>query len=306
MLQETDVTSHTDLLDPLIDLAVRVGDDLTLVQGAGGNFSVKSGSTGWIKASGFRLRQAKSTSIFVPVDLDRARVRVLEADDVRDVVLPGLPGSDLRPSIEAALHVLLPQRYVLHVHSVGAIAAGVSDEGVARLRSVLPDVAVVPYARPGIRLAEALRTVGEPTGDVAIYLLRNHGLLVASDDLALAEAAIADVERATRSQPAAGLDDLRSWQRDALRSGAWTPDSAVFLGGSPFGVEDSESPWVLGDEGPPTARPSLSADAREIGWGIAVAASHLHPEDRVVPLPDDEVRDLNDWEAEKWRKAQEA
>lgn len=41
--------------EALLDLSARVGADPDLVQGAGGNTSIKEGGTLWIKASGLWL-----------------------------------------------------------------------------------------------------------------------------------------------------------------------------------------------------------------------------------------------------------
>ena len=65
-------------LQQLKEVSARVGRDMTLVQGAGGNTSVKEGDVLWVKASGAWLSEADKRDIFVPVDLPDAVDRFLD------------------------------------------------------------------------------------------------------------------------------------------------------------------------------------------------------------------------------------
>ena len=53
--------------EALRQLSARIGADPLLVQGAGGNTSVKEGGVLWIKASGKWLSGAARGHMFVPV-----------------------------------------------------------------------------------------------------------------------------------------------------------------------------------------------------------------------------------------------
>ncbi|HEY3144787.1 MAG TPA: class II aldolase/adducin family protein, partial [Dongiaceae bacterium] len=99
-------------LQSLREVSARVGRDINLVQGAGGNSSLKLGEVLWVKASGAWLMEAEQRDIFVPVDLPGA----LRALEQRTEKMPAAdPAAKLRPSIETSLHALLPHRVVLHV-----------------------------------------------------------------------------------------------------------------------------------------------------------------------------------------------
>ncbi len=65
-------------LDALLDLSARVGADPALVQGAGGNTSLKDGDTLWIKASGLWLMNARAGNMLVPVRLSTLLEAVAE------------------------------------------------------------------------------------------------------------------------------------------------------------------------------------------------------------------------------------
>ena len=115
----------------LIEVSARIGEDIDLVQGAGGNSSVKVGEVLWVKASGTWLAAAREQPIFLPLDLGVIHRGVAAgADDpIAPALLGGAPAGSLRPSIETSLHALLPHRLVLHVHSVNLIAWAVRADG---------------------------------------------------------------------------------------------------------------------------------------------------------------------------------
>src|SRR3546814_11414206 len=71
---------HPDLRS-LARVSRAVGRDVTLVQGAGGNSSVKLGDVLWVKASGTWLADAATKPLFVPVDLAVARRAIIENEE---------------------------------------------------------------------------------------------------------------------------------------------------------------------------------------------------------------------------------
>lgn len=60
-------------LGDLASISAVIGADRRQVQGPGGNTSIKTGETLWIKASGKWLARALHESVFVPVDLIKVR-----------------------------------------------------------------------------------------------------------------------------------------------------------------------------------------------------------------------------------------
>src|SRR5579859_2335776 len=116
------MTPCDDLAD-LRAVSARIGADPLLVQGPGGNTSVKLGDVMWIKASGMRLADAETREVFAAVDLPSLKAAV-ERDDPR-ADQPShfaLRPEGLRPSIETCLHAVFPQRVVIHVHCVKTLA----------------------------------------------------------------------------------------------------------------------------------------------------------------------------------------
>jgi ribulose-5-phosphate 4-epimerase/fuculose-1-phosphate aldolase len=314
-------------LEDLIDLSVGLGSDLRLVQGAGGNLSIKTDGVLWIKASGTRLSQARERDIFVPMDEAATREAVLVTEALTPFVLPSAQAGGLRPSIETALHVLLPHPVVVHVHGIGSIAAGLTDavdESVRDLPSGV-DTVVVPYAKPGVELARAVlaRTSPDLTGDRPLVLiLRNHGVVVGAADSSTAAEVLDRVEAHFRTSPAPSADlatdsgplcppgTVGETAAAVLCAGALTPDSAVFLGPVPFGriaagppVTDAGSPHsgFVADDGSVWLRPGLGPDEREVAVSLVDVARQTAGGD-VSTLSDAQVDELVNWEAEKWRQ----
>jgi rhamnose utilization protein RhaD (predicted bifunctional aldolase and dehydrogenase) len=197
------------VLNELGRMSARVGKNILLVQGAGGNSSVKHGDVLWVKASGSWLADAEDKEIFMPVSLSGARA-ALAAGNERMPLAPGYAESPLRASIETSLHALMPHPVVLHVHSVNSVAWSVrldaGDEFAARLEGL--DWRRLGYHHPGLRLAQAVNeSLVQSPADVLI--LGNHGLVVGAATCEAAEELVAEVERRLALEPrgAAGADD---------------------------------------------------------------------------------------------------
>jgi rhamnose utilization protein RhaD (predicted bifunctional aldolase and dehydrogenase) len=199
----------TAALDDLRRMSARVGRDITLVQGAGGNSSVKLGDVLWVKASGAWLSDAEAKDVFVPVALSGAR-QALAAGDEKMPVAEGFGEIKLRASIETALHALLPHPVVLHVHAVNTIAWSVRADGGEELAARLEGLnwRSLPYRRPGLPLSQTVAAItAQAPADVLV--LGNHGLVVGAASAAEAEALVREVERRLSLVPrAAGPADL--------------------------------------------------------------------------------------------------
>lgn len=233
-----------------------LGADPLLVQGAGGNTSLKEDGIIWIKASGKWLRDSTRESIFLALDQTRASLAVLNGDIPFNTARLD-DDSTLRPSIEMPLHLLMPHRVVAHVHSVGVLALAIREDGRSSFEKLLTglDWEWIEYARPGADLTAAV-AASLSHGAKNIYVLANHGLVVGGDSCTEVEELLLDVERrvgvAPRTVPetnAHALDDLAStlgWTMphqalihalgvemgafDVAVDGPLYPDHVVFLG----------------------------------------------------------------------------
>ncbi|OCP09347.1 MULTISPECIES: class II aldolase/adducin family protein [unclassified Ensifer] len=215
--------------EALLDLSARVGADPLLVQGAGGNISIKEGGTLWIKASGLWLAHARQRDVMVPVALDPL-LEALERDDptaekAQDFVIAAQNASGLRPSIETTVHALMPQKVVVHVHCVETIATAVQTNGAAIAAERLAGYGhvFVPYARPGLPLAKAIAE--RMQDNTSVLVLGNHGLVVAAESVIDAAILLTDVtRRLTGTRRHAPTADLVSLGRLAVDSDYRLPE----------------------------------------------------------------------------------
>ena len=236
---------------PFLEVSQRMGSDPMLVQGPGGNSSIKINGVMWIKASGTLLSQARSEEIFVAVDPVRARAEIDGEGDGTCIAALLDPECRLRPSIETTFHALLPQPVVFHHHSVQAICHLVSNDGRRQLEKALAGLnwLLVPYVRPGVPLTRAIRReLGSRRAD--IILLENHGVIVCGNDPAEVSDVIDEVERRLElpqraaANPSVIPDPIPGWQQcpeagflalddTAMQravSDSYYPDHVVFLG----------------------------------------------------------------------------
>lgn len=192
-------------LSELIRISHAVGRDSTLVQGGGGNTSVKTadGKYMYIKASGTalkdmsqkqgwrRLRLDAVLSIIKDRSIANLDAQTRETEVVNRLLLAcddDVTGQ-ARPSVEAHLHSFL-DKCVIHLHpsSVGAYANAKS--GKTELARVFKDEKLpplwVPYTDPGFTLAKRIAKLVDDYQKQfgkkpAILFLEKHGLLISTD-----------------------------------------------------------------------------------------------------------------------------
>jgi rhamnose utilization protein RhaD (predicted bifunctional aldolase and dehydrogenase) len=246
-------------MQDLIALAASLGRDRLLVQGPGGNISLKQDGVMWVKASGTWMMEAESRPILIPVDftavLDGLAAGDPACETCSSFVRHDLTRSALRPSIETTLHAVMPQKVVVHVHCVETISIACLADAADRLAASLQGLnwAFVPYVRPGASLGRAM--VEHMRNGTNILVLGKHGLVVAGDTVDEAAQLRAEVSRrlarVARAAPRADREMLRRAQGggyspaedDALhaiatdpvslaaaRCGSLYPDHVVFLG----------------------------------------------------------------------------
>ena len=166
----------------LKELSVFLGNNLDLVQGAGGNTSVKDNDVLWVKASGYWLSDALNNNIFTPLD----RLAVLNKieqgiENLNSTQTLEKQFNSMRPSIETTMHALMQHRFVVHVHSVNVISYAVLKNCKKILNEKLDGInwLWIPYVRPGLPLTKVLNRMN--VSDFDVVILANHGLVIGGD-----------------------------------------------------------------------------------------------------------------------------
>ena len=182
------------LLQTLTELTRKFGSD-KYVKGGGGNSSVKTQDTIWVKPSGTTM-QTISADKFVALN----RAKVLGMDEVsvtgdaqkreasaKEIMTAAvIPGSKGRPSVEAPLHNLLETTYVIHTHPAVVNGMTCAKNGEEICRKLFPDALWMNYIDPGITLYQVVRDEvadykNKFSKQPQVIFLKNHGVFVAGD-----------------------------------------------------------------------------------------------------------------------------
>jgi rhamnose utilization protein RhaD (predicted bifunctional aldolase and dehydrogenase) len=331
------------VLTSLREVSARIGRDRLLVQGSGGNTSVKIEDCLWVKASGQWLADALERPVFVGLRLGAVRAALAAgmAESLEPAMLTGQSQPRLRPSIETALHALMPHPVVIHAHGVNSMAIAVLEDGHERAAYALDGAyswAWINYQRPGAPLANAVSHVFENSMP-DVLLLENHGVVVGADTPAAAEARLRDVKRRlelpVRFMPAARAEKLTLHQSAAYEAmleisgfaldaelahiataGPLLPDQVVFLGGAFCACESGEGLEAAARR---KAKCGLNPIVMLVpGVGVFAARGRSHSADSVImavfevirriprgakarTLSRDSAAELLAWDAEKYR-----
>jgi NAD(P)-dependent dehydrogenase (short-subunit alcohol dehydrogenase family)/rhamnose utilization protein RhaD (predicted bifunctional aldolase and dehydrogenase) len=189
----------------LIRISNNVGRDSALVQGGGGNTSVKTanGKYMYIKASGTALKDMNERQGWRRLQLDPVRTIIKDKSTAKldvqrretEVVNRLLDAcddkvtSDARPSVESPLHAFL-DKCVIHLHPIAAGAYVNAKNGKTELEKLFKNEKLpplwVPYTDPGFTLA---KKIAKLIGDYqkrfgkkpAVLFLQKHGLLISAN-----------------------------------------------------------------------------------------------------------------------------
>lgn len=181
----------------LINLSHLIGKKAPFwIQGNGGNVSFKFSDTLAIKATGFRLDQVGEADSIVECRLSELRepikdlIQKVRRHEIRNQLAEELYSQILknssnqgRPSMEAGFHALLPRKWVIHFHSLGALLMFhkfIHEKG--RLEKWLApfskNISFIDFTTPGLALSEAVFE----KSDADFYILQNHGVILQSED----------------------------------------------------------------------------------------------------------------------------
>lgn len=315
-------------------VSAELARDPLLIQGAGGNTSLKRDDVLWVKASGCWLEDAEDKPVFVPVRTSVVLDKIARqaSDCCAGARLPDPPSDHLKPSIETALHAIMPHAAVIHAHAVNSTTTALLADGRARFKRAVGDDLhglYLPYATPGLPLANAVREA--VTGDASpdIILLENHGVVVGAESPDAAARLLKEVERrlalALRTLPEPDPKRLSAHEDvhyealpfasgmaldphifELLTTSVFTPDQVVFLGG-PLACDgapktDGTAPALILREGVGAyRRRDASAGTRAVIDWLAHIAERIPEGAEVLSLPDREVASLLGWDAEHYR-----
>jgi rhamnose utilization protein RhaD (predicted bifunctional aldolase and dehydrogenase) len=325
----------------LESFCARIGADPLLVQGAGGNASWKADDTLWVKASGTWLAMAGEQGIFVPVDLAHLKSAIASGDFA--VTPRPSSSSTLRPSIETLLHALMPHPVVVHLHAVEVLAHLVRASFPLSLERGLDSRTSwigVPYHKPGAELARAIAEGMARAPKADVVMMQSHGVVIGGRDVAEVENRLAELTGALTIDPrpkvrgeiavSALFDGAYQPAPDDLshqlaldpvlfarleRDWILYPDHVVFLGPSAAQYQNAEdflascpdrSQWpdilFLKGKGVFVRQALTDAKLAQLRCYYDVI-TRQDAQEQLMPLSPQQVAELLNWDAEKYRKS---
>ena len=155
--------------------------DPSLVQGKGGNVSIKSDGGMIIKSSGARMSDINLYHGFCVCDM-RKEILPKFADEKRYTIYINSSKKigDAPPSMETGFHISIPNKVVIHTHPIHLNAILCSIQGEELLKTLFKDIPhqFVEYTTPGYELVNKI--IPNRVGDNILFL-QNHGLIVGSE-----------------------------------------------------------------------------------------------------------------------------
>ena len=170
------VRKFHDSMNEFVNLCKRLSLEPSLVQGRGGNVSVKFQDMIIVTSSGHFMADTNWEHGFCICDMNR-KVNTKNEDDFLNSCRSSKISGDSNPSMELALHMKMQNRVVAHTHPVHLNSVLCAKESRDILKSIFPTLKYeyVEYVSPGLQLFLKLNSESK------IVFLENHGLLVAGD-----------------------------------------------------------------------------------------------------------------------------
>lgn len=176
-----------------VDACREIGSSHDLVQGGGGNISLKTGRGMLVKASGIRLCEVSASGGFVSTDFESIRNfiaaaaanrKIRKEKNYMDVLKNGMMNGAAQPSMETGFHSVLGSA-VVHTHPVAVNSLTCAAHGRKLCEEAFGKDSFewVEYATPGVELSVAILRASEKSPGNSVILLENHGLIVHGESL---------------------------------------------------------------------------------------------------------------------------
>ena len=171
------VKDFYESLTQFMDICKWLSLEPTLVQGRGGNVSVKSAGGLIIKSSGAKMADVNLYHGFCVCDiLSSTLPKFVSDEDYSSYISASKKTGNHNPSMETGFHMSLPNRVVIHTHPIHLNALLCSKESETVIESIFADMSYefVEYTTPGVDLVNRIT----PKPNTNIFFLQNHGLVV--------------------------------------------------------------------------------------------------------------------------------
>ena len=145
--------------------------------GPGGNTSIKINDSIYVKSSGTWLKDSLKKKSFIKINLNSIKKNI---ENEKKWIYSK---SASCPSIETTMHAVINKKYVVHLHAISVLSYATLKNGKKILESKLKGMKWIwiKYKKPGLNLAKEIKR--KMFDDTNIYILQNHGIIIASNTL---------------------------------------------------------------------------------------------------------------------------
>ena len=159
------------------------------------------------KAGNISKRIKGSTGDIVAITPTQKSLSNLSQEDIVLVDMDGNALTKGKPSSEVNMHLEIYKKRpdvnaIVHTHSTYATGFAFSNKNIKRLegfkKTKNPYLPKIEYAKPGS--SELAKNVSENIGDEEVLILKNHGVICASDNLKEAKLLAVYVEETAKTQ----------------------------------------------------------------------------------------------------------
>jgi len=219
------VKNFYDSVTEFMSLCKWLSLDPSLVQGAGGNVSVKSQNGLIVKSSGVKMGDVNLHHGFTVCDFEGEFPSFTDENEYTDYIKASSKDHN-RPSMETGFHALLSKRVIVHTHPIHLNSILCSKEARATIKTIFHDLTYefVEYNRPGMNLANKL--ANNISSD--ILFLENHGLIVCSNNAQEAFETTERINNRCKRWLANHVESFVDLEEQIVASGPLFPDAAVF------------------------------------------------------------------------------
>jgi uridine kinase/ribulose-5-phosphate 4-epimerase/fuculose-1-phosphate aldolase len=214
-----------DSLMSLMQISNHLMMDSSLIQGRGGNISVKYKDKFIVKSSGSKISDINISNGFVICNRSHDRKEFQNEEEYNKFIMSLVSRGDKPPSMETGFHNFIPSKIVIHTHPtyLNCILCSTKGEEITKKLFSEYSYRYIPYVTPGYKLCNHFIKDNKEK----IFFLENHGLIVALDDLEEALRITEEINNKSRRWIEKNKENFID-QNPNLAESPLFPDAAIF------------------------------------------------------------------------------
>jgi uridine kinase/ribulose-5-phosphate 4-epimerase/fuculose-1-phosphate aldolase len=211
-------------LNDFLYICKKLSTEIDLIQGSGGNVSIKYKNKMIIKSSGFDMSKINFFNGYTICDIDDEVNQFNNEEEYNIHILNSVFNGSKLPSMEMGIHSKIEDKIVVHCHPIylNVILCSKNSENIIKNIFNNFDYEFIEYVTPGYKLSNRINNITK-----SIFFLENHGLVVSGDNIESVFNTIKKINNLSKKWIEDNfenhIDNIKN-----LESGHLFPDSVVF------------------------------------------------------------------------------